>query len=167
MPKKVEHAVGNKILYLSLMLVIFNVGCIGRDPKPDRPEGVYQVDIDKEKNVKVIRIRRFEYVGLPSPEGWVGWQTFSYTLTVPLGHLRNSLNPVINGPDMSGDSGFGYVIFDEEMKTISIHMRQLQYKNGFIFDKNHGGGVRSIIVTGDVECPINGEYHISIPHVFD
>ena len=160
--------VNKRILMLALCLFAFSLtGCFFiKDSSHAEKKYVSSVKIDTTSNEKVIYLIRSFYVGALGPEGWVGWQSFGYNFVVPLGGFRNIINPEINGPDVSASLIYGYATFDLEKHEFTIKCRELNYSDSALDDPSHGGGVRSMVITGDHASPINGTYHTDNPDAF-
>jgi hypothetical protein len=140
-------------------------GCVFREAKPDKPEGVYQVIVNPSAGTKEIVLRQLKYIGLPSAEGWKGWESRSYSLIVPLGDLVHVVNPVVKG--MDSDEAIGYINFDKAAKTIDIHVSEvvLDQPPGWWNDVN-AHGIGALKVSEVREASFNGKYSVENPDAF-
>ena len=155
----------NKVSIVTLALLLLT-SCVSRDPNAGGNCASFErVRIDETENKKVLYFNRKIMVNKLGAHGWEDSITYSYNIVIPLGRIRNYMNPMVTGPDMEGEC-FGYIIFNEEKREITLRLRQVQYQPGVLFDPNHGGGAQSLPVIGDIEVPINGVYHIDNPDVF-
>ena len=114
---------------------------------------------------KILHFNRNFYMGITGAHGWIGWVTYSYNITLPLGKVRNVMNPFLNGPDIDGET-FGYIFFDERKQEITIRIRQVHFAQGGIYDPAYGGGPGSLEIVGESELELNGTYHVDDPTAF-
>ena len=144
---------------ITLSAILFFGGCDSRESMPmGEPNGFAKVEIYEKEGEKTLYFNRKFYVGAIGAHGWVGWVTYSYNVTLPLGKVRNVMNPPIFGPDTVGGT-FGYMTFDEKKQEITIRMRQVHYRN-FDFDPAYGGKMNSLEIVDEFEMPLNGTYHV-------
>ena len=156
----------NKWSQIALSCIIFFGGCVDREPEPTGdPKGFAGVRIDEKIGKKILHFNRNFYVGTIGAHGWIGWVTYEYNITLPLGKVRNVVNPFLNGPDIDGET-FGYIIFDENKQEITIRMRQVHFAQEGTYDPAYGGGPGSLEIVGESELELNGTYRVDDPTAF-
>ena len=156
----------NKYSWISLSAILFFGGCNGREPMPmGEPDGFVKVRIDEKAMEKTLYFNRKFYVGAIGAHGWVGWVTYGYTVTLPLGKVRNVMNPFFSGPDIDGKA-FGYMTFDDRKQEITIRIRQVHFAQEGTYDPAYGGGPASLEIVGESELELNGTYHVDDPAAF-
>ena len=155
-----------KKLLLTVTGTLLLTGCADRTLKNDENTVVFErVKIDEAAGDKILYFSRNIFVGALGAHGWIESMTYEYNIAIPLGRLRNCMNPLVTGPDITGEN-YGYIIFDENKKEIKLRLYQVHYSPGSLYDPEHGGGLNSLPIIGDSEVPINGTYHVDNADAF-